>query len=500
MSSPTFLGHPRGLATLFFTEMWERFTFYGMRSLLVLFMTAAVVGGNNPGLGLTEGEANAIYGLYLSCVYLFALPGGWIADRLTGQRNAVIAGGLLIAAGNFMLAIGDRTLFFLGLVVIVLGVGLLKPNISAMVGKLYDDLPSSKRDAGFSIFYMGINLGAVAAPLLVGTIGEKISWQAGFAGAGLLMLAGLVQFHLMRSTLPATANDASAKTPEERKKAWTGLAIGVAAFAAFIAAATLGAFDLEPVAIAQKVGVAIVLIAAFFFGYVFLFGKLTSEEAKRVAVILVLFFGAATFFMGFELAGSTFNLFARDFTDRSAFGSFFADGQHPASWYQSLNPLFVVAFSPVFAALWVQLGKRNLEPSIPAKFALGLIQMGLGFIVIAYAAHLVVTGAEGTKVLPVWLLLTYLLHTFGELCLSPIGLSAVTKLAPPRYVSQMMGTWFAGTALGNLLSGLIAGHLGADDIGSAPGRYLMIFALACTLGLLMAIMIKPIKRLMGTVR
>ncbi|WP_022976164.1 peptide MFS transporter [Nevskia ramosa] len=500
MSSPTFLGHPRGLATLFFTEMWERFTFYGMRSLLVLFMTAAVVGGNNPGLGLTEGEANAIYGLYLSCVYLFALPGGWIADRLTGQRNAVIAGGLLIAAGNFMLAIGDRTLFFLGLVVIVLGVGLLKPNISAMVGKLYDDMPSSKRDAGFSIFYMGINLGAVAAPLLVGTIGEKISWQVGFAGAGLLMLAGLVQFHLMRSTLPATANDASAKTPEERKKAWTGLAIGVAMFAAFIAAATLGAFDLEPVAIAQKVGVAIVLIAAFFFGYVFLFGKLTSEEAKRVAVILVLFFGAATFFMGFELAGSTFNLFARDFTDRSAFGSFFTDGQHPASWYQSLNPLFVVAFSPVFAALWVQLGKRNLEPSIPAKFALGLIQMGLGFIVIAYAAHLVVTGAEGTKVLPVWLLLTYLLHTFGELCLSPIGLSAVTKLAPPRYVSQMMGTWFAGTALGNLLSGLIAGHLGADDIASAPGRYLMIFALACTLGLLMAIMIKPIKRLMGTVR
>ena len=234
------------------------------------------------------------------------------------------------------------------------------------------------------------------------------------------------------------------------------LGIGLAAFAALIAAAAFGAFSLEPVAIAEKVGVAIVLIALFFFGYVFLFGQLSPDEAKRIAVIVVLFFGAATFFMGFELAGSTFNLFARDFTDRSAFGSFFADGQHPASWYQSLNPLFVVAFSPVFAALWVQLGKRNLEPSIPAKFALGLIQMGLGFIVIAWAAHLVVSGGDGTKVLPVWLLLTYLLHTFGELCLSPIGLSAVTKLAPPRYVSQMMGTWFAGTALGNLLSGLIA--------------------------------------------
>ena len=499
MSSQTFFGHPRGLATLFFTEMWERFTFYGMRSLLVLFMTASVIGGN-PGLGLTEGEANAIYGLYLSCVYLFSLPGGWVADRLTGQRTAVIAGGVIIALGNFMLAIGDRTLFFLGLVVIVLGVGLLKPNISAMVGKLYDGLPSGQRDAGFSIFYMGINVGAVMAPLLVGTIGEKISWQVGFAGAGILMLLGLVQFHVMRSTLPPTADDSSAKTPDERRKAWTALFIGLGLFAALIASAALGAFSLEPVAIAEKVGVAIVIIAALFFGYVFLFGKLTSDEAKRVSVILVLFFGAATFFMGFELAGSTFNLFARDFTDRTAFGSFFSDGQHPASWYQSLNPLFVVAFSPVFAALWVQLGRRNMEPSIPAKFALGLIQMGLGFVVIAYAAHVVVTGGDGTKVLPVWLLLTYLLHTFGELCLSPIGLSAVTKLAPPRFVSQMMGTWFAGTALGNLLSGLIAGHLGADDIASAPYRYMMIFALALTLGLLMAIMVKPIKRLMGNVR
>lgn len=499
MSSPTFFGHPRGLATLFFTEMWERFTFYGMRSLLVLFMTAAVA-GSNPGLGLTEGEANAIYGLYLSCVYLFALPGGWVADRLIGQRNAVMIGGGIIALGNFMLALGDRTLFFLGLVVIVLGVGLLKPNISAMVGKLYDGLPSGQRDAGFSIFYMGINVGAVMAPLLVGTIGEKISWQVGFAGAGVLMLLGLVQFHVMRGTLPASADEASARSSEERGKAWAGLATGLALFAALIAAAVAGMFDLEPVAIAEKVGVAIVIIAAVFFGYVFAFGKLTPDEARRVAVILVLFFGAATFFMGFELAGSTFNLFARDFTDRSAFGGFFSDGQHPASWYQSLNPLFVVAFSPVFAALWVQLGRRNLEPSIPVKFALGLFQMGIGFVVIAYAAHLVVSGGDGAKVLPVWLLLTYLLHTFGELCLSPIGLSAVTKLAPPRFVSQMMGTWFAGTALGNLLSGLIAGHLGADDIASAPQRYLMIFALACALGLLMAIMAKPIQRMMGGVR
>jgi POT family proton-dependent oligopeptide transporter len=495
MQQAQWLGHPRGLATLFFTEMWERFTFYGMRSLLVLFMTAAVMDG---GLGITAKDATAIYGLYLGCVYLFALPGGWVADRLTGQRNAVMLGGGIIALGNFMLAVGNQTVFFLGLVVVVLGVGLLKPNISAMVGQLYKDRPSGERDAGFSIFYMGINVGGLLAPLLVGTIGEKVSWQAGFALAGGLMILGLIQFWMTRHYLPAAAP--SAHTPEERRRSLWQLGVGMAIFAVGVAAVASGAVSVSPVSLSQYTGLAMVLIAAFFFGYVFVFGKLSGEEAKRVAVILVLFFGAASFFMGFELAGSGFTVFARDFTDRSLFGSHFADGLHPASWYQTLNPLFVVLFSPVFAALWVQLGRRNLEPSVPVKFGLGLIQMALGFVVIAWAAMLVVKGGEGTKVLPVWLLLTYLLHTFGELCLSPIGLSAVTKLAPPRFTSQMMGTWFAGTALGNLLSGLIAGHLGAEDIQHAPDRFLMIFFIGGGIGLLLVLMAKPIQKLMGGVK
>ena len=491
MTQATWLGHPRGLATLFFTEMWERFTFYGMRSLLVLFMTASVMNG---GLELSERDATAIYGLYLGCVYLFSLPGGWIADRLTGARNAVIYGGLIIALGNFLLALGNQTVFFVGLVVVIVGVGLLKPNISTMVGQLYKNDLGAKRDAGFSIFYMGINVGAWLAPFLVGTIGEKFSWQAGFAVAGVLMLLGLVQFWLTRQYLPPEAQP-SAHTPAERKQAMTILAIGAAVMAAVVAAVALGVVKVNPVDLGGVTGIAMVLIATYFFGYVFLFGKLTPEEARRVVVIVVLFFGAAIFFMGFELAGSAFNLFARDFTDRSLFGSWFADGSHPASWYQAMNPLFVICFSPVFAALWVNLARRNLEPTIPVKFALGVLQMGLGFLIIAYAAWLVVQGGEGTKVLPVWLLLTYLLHTFGELCLSPIGLSAVTKLAPARYGSQMMGTWFAGTALGNLMSGLIAGHLGSEDIAHAPGRFMMIFMIAAAFGVLLLILAKPIQRL-----
>ena len=494
MTQATWFGHPRGLATLFFTEMWERFTFYGMRSLLVLFMTAAVIDG---GLGITEDNATAIYGLYLGCVYLFSLPGGWVADRLTGARDAVIYGAIIIALGNFMLAFGTATMFFLGLVVVIVGVGLLKPNISSMVGALYKDDTGGRRDAGFSIFYMGINIGGLLAPLLVGTIGEKVSWQAGFALAGGLMLLGLVQFWVTRQYLPPEASMPSAHTPAERKQAVSILVVGVIAIFAVVSAAAMGYVPINPNQLAEYATYAMVGIAVYFFGYVFLFGKLNPEEARRVVVIVVLFFGAAVFFMGFEMAGSSFNLFARDYTDRSLFGSFFEDGTHPASWYQTMNPLFVVIFSPAFAALWVHLGRRNLEPTIPVKFALGVIQMGLGFVVIAYAAWLVIQGGEGAKVLPVWLLLTYLLHTFGELCLSPIGLSAVTKLAPQRFMSQMMGTWFAGTALGNVLSGRIAGHLGSEDLAHAPGRFMIIFGIAAVFGLLLLVLAKPIQKLIG---
>lgn len=493
--SPSFAGHPRGLATLFLTEMWERFTFYGMRSLLVLFMTAAVIDG---GLGLDEKTATAIYGLYIGCVYLFSWPGGWIADRLIGQQKAVMIGALLIAGGSFLLALQNVAMFYLGLIVIVLGVGLLKPNVSVMVGQLYANQSSARRDAGFLLFYIGINLGAVLAPLVIGTIGEKVSWRAGFAVAGLFMLAGLVQFILQRHHLPQVPPSGTSAV-ERRRSLQVLLGIG-SVLTLLMLLMFGGVIAAEPVVLARYTGLLMVLMAAGFFGYVFAFGKLTRDEAKRVAVIVVLFCSVAIFVLGYELAGSTFNLFARDYTDRSFLGSWFADGQHPASWYQALGPFYIVVFAPMFGAMWVRLAQKNLEPSLPAKFGLGLIQVGIGFVVMAYAAWLVVQGGAGTRVAPTWLLLTYMLHTFGELCVSPIGLSAITALAPKRYSGQMMGTWFAGVALGNLLSGVVAGYFGEDTLSTAPTRFLLICAMDVVAGCVLLVLAKSIQRLMGSVR
>ncbi|MFT4045674.1 MAG: peptide MFS transporter [Solimonas sp.] len=493
-TSPGLAGHPRGLATLFLTEMWERFTFYGMRSLLVLFMTAAVVDG---GLGLDDRTATSIYGLYIGCVYLFSWPGGWIADRLIGQRNAVIAGALLMAGGSFLLAAQNVSVFYLGLIVIVLGVGLLKSNVSVMVGQLYAGQSSARRDAGFLLFYIGINLGAVLAPLVIGTIGEKVSWRAGFAVSGLFMLAGLAQFVLQRRHLPQVP---VTSTPAERRRSLRVLLAGGGALALLLALMFGGVVPVEPVVLARYTGLLMVLMAAGFFGYVFAFGKLTRDEAQRVAVILILFVSVAVFILGYELAGSTFNLFARDYTDRSWLGSWFADGQHPTSWYQSLGPFYIVVFAPVFGAMWVRLAQKNLEPSLPAKFGLGLIQVGIGFVVMAWAAWLVVQGGGGTRVAPVWLLLTYMLHTFGELCVSPIGLSAITALSPKRYTGQMMGTWFAGVALGNLLSGVVAGTFGEDTLASAPTRFLMICAIDVAAGCVLLVLARKITQLMGSAR
>ena len=489
MSSPTWAGHPRGLATLFFTEMGERFSYYGMRALLVLFMVAHIESG---GLGLNDKTATAIYGLYTGMVYLLALPGGWVADRLLGQQRAVWIGGLLIAAGNFILAIpGPGALFFAGLAVIVLGVGLLKPNISAIVGQLYQGESGARRDAGFSIFYMGINLGAFVAPLLAGTIGENWSWHAGFGCCGLAMVVGLICYRSLGG-LDGAGLHPQQRTASQRRRDWTLLLAGLSFVICVAVLIALGILPISPLRLAQGMGLFIVCLAVLFFASVLIFGGLDASEKKRVAVIAVFFISAAIFWSGFEQAGSTLNLFADRYTDRHVFG-----WEMPTSWLQSVNPLMIILLAPVFGWLWVSLARRNLEPSIPAKFALGLLQLGLGFAVMVFAAKLVVSGGEGARVLPTWLLLTYLLHTCGELCLSPIGLSAVTKLAPTRYVGQMMGTWFMGAALGNLVGGLIAGYFGQEEVVTMPQRYAMIVASSAGAGMLLLLLIKPIKNLIG---
>ena len=491
--SATFLGHPRGLATLFFTEMWERFTYYGMRAVLVLFLVAAVGQG---GFGIDDKTAVAIYGLYTAGVYLAALPGGWIADRLIGARHAVLIGGIGIALGNAILATSlSPRAFYLGLFVIVLGVGLLKPNVSAMVAELYPE-GGARLDAGFTVFYMGINIGATLGPIVTGEAQELIGPRAGFAAAGLFMALGVVQYHFTRRHL----GDAGAPPRPEaaaRSRPWMYLWLGLAASLLALAACMLGWIDVDPLGLAHASALLIAATAAAFFAYVFLAAGLSAEERRHAAVIVVLFLGSALFWSGYEQAGSSLNLFAERYTVRDIGGHFLA-GHFvvPAGWFQALNPAFVIIFAPVVAVGWVALARRHLNPSAPAKFAIGVILMGSGFLVMFAAASFV---AHGAKVLPYWLILTYLLHTFGELCLSPVGLSYVTKLAPKRLVGQMMGMWFLSLSLGNLAAGLIAGEFDANNVAAMPGQYLHIVYFAVGLGAVLLILSRPVKRLMGDI-
>jgi proton-dependent oligopeptide transporter, POT family len=477
--------HPRGLSTLFFTEMWERFSFYGMRALLVLFMVDSV---QRDGMGLTDEVATAIYGLYTAGVYLACLPGGWAADRLFGAQRAVWYGGIAIAAGHFSLAVPRVEFFFLGLILVVLGTGLLKPNISAIVGQLYPE-GGARRDAGFTVFYMGINLGAAIGPLICSSLGEKINWHYGFAAAGIGMLLGLVQFRLTAHHL----GDAG-KHPEQTKTRGRDkllFATGLGAIAVVTALGLAGLIPLNPMAMARGTTSLILGLAVLYFISLFLFAGLNAIERRRLMVIAVLFIASAMFWSGFEQAGSSLNLFAERFTDRTIAGF-----ETPAGWFQVFNPLFIIALAPVVAMVWVALARRGQNPSLPAKFALGLILLGAGFLVMVLASRL---ALDGDRVWPTWLITTYLLHSLGELCLSPVGLSSVTKLSPPRLVGQMMGLWFLATSLGNLIAGLIAGEVSGAAEAQMPARFLQIVLTTCGTGLLLLIFTRPIKKLMAGV-
>lgn len=487
-----FPGHPAGLQTLFFTEMWERFSYYGMRALLVLFMVDAV---QNGGMGLNDQVATAIYGIYTAAVYLLALPGGWIADRLLGAQRAIWYGGIVIALGHFTLAVPSSYAFFFGLLFVATGTGLLKPNISAVVGELYPpgDL---RRDGGFTIFYMGINLGAIVGPLICGYLAEseEFGWHYGFAAAGVGMVFGLLQYRLSQARLGnagqhPTLQDQAEGGSSAARAGWRRVLIGVALLLALVALLVSGLWRPDPVAVAHGTTAFIVALAVAYFAWLYLFGKLDADEKRRVAVIVILFLAAAMFWAGFEQAGSSLNLFAERYTDRT-----FGDFEMPASWLQSANPVMIVLLAPVFASVWSWLAQRRLDPSTPAKFGLGLILLGAGFGVMYFASALI---ADGDKVVPAWLISTYLLHTMGELALSPVGLSATTRLAPRRFVGQMMGVWFLGASLGGVLAGLLAGELTGEAVDQMPALYRQIVFSSAGAGLLLLIFTRPIKRLMG---
>ena len=496
----SFFGHPRGLSTLFFTEMWERFSYYGMRAILILFMTAPLTEG---GLEFNTAKAAAIYGTYVALVYLTALPGGWIADRFIGQRRSTLYGGVIIMLGHVSLAIPTMATFYLGLGLVVVGTGLLKPNVSTLVGGLYD-VDDERRDAGFSLYYMGINLGAFLAPLICGWLAQSAqfrsilasvgvsprnSWHWGFAMAAVGMLFGVVQYlagwkYLGAAGMNPVVPESPAAAAKERRLLHGGLLATAALILAPVIGGVTGAFRVTAQGVADGVGVALLVIVLGFFAWMFTVAQWTPEERKRLVVVLVLFLAASVFWSVFEQAGSTLNLFAARGTRTEVLGFEF-----PPSWFQSLNSLFLVIFAPVFAWIWLRLGKR--DPSSPTKFTLGLVFVALGFGILVFAARQVELGV---KVSPLWLTGTYLLHTIGELCLSPVGLSAMTRLAPARIAAMTMGVWFLATSVGNYLGGRVAGFYGSFSLPDLFGA-VTLYALAAAV--VLALLIRPIRRMLA---
>src|SRR4051812_17962524 len=482
-SGRTFFGQPIGLSTLFFTEMWERFSYYGIRPLLVLFMTAALTQG---GFGFERATASSIVGIYAACVYLASLPGGWIADRWLGLRRSIWYGGIFIALGHLSIALSivfEQSAFFIGLIFIVIGTGLLKPNVSAIVGDLYPE-GGSRRDAGFSIFYMGINTGALVAPLITGVLGEKVGWHLGFGAAGVGMLIGLITYRLRADktlgdigVVPASSN------PAEHRRVKLSALIGVAAIALLVALTMGGVIHINPVSLAEKMSLIMLALALVYFVYLFVGGGLTTEEKKRVLVIILLFFFATIFWAAFEQAPTSLNLFARDYTNRVVFG-----WEMPTLWLQAANSVFVIALAPVFAWLWIALGKRGKDPSSVAKFAWGLFFAGLGFVVMWWAANIVLGAGGNIRVSPWWLVWSYFFQTIGELSLSPVGLSSMTKLAPVKFKGQMMGVWFMASAIGNLIAGLVGGKVDPEKLDQMPLLFrqtsISLFIAAVVCGLL----------------
>ncbi|MFE7778069.1 peptide MFS transporter [Streptomyces sp. NPDC057445] len=440
----TFLGHPRGLANLFMTEMWERYSFYGMRALLVLYLATNVADG---GLGMNDATAVAIYSVYNAMVYLLALPGGWLGDRVWGARKAVAVAGVVIMTGHFLLAVPAQISFFVGLAFIAAGSGVLKANISTMVGHLYPDKNDPRRDGGFTIFYMGINLGAFVAPLTIGWVGQKVSWHLGFAMAGAGMAIGLLFYFLgFRNLSPESSRvpaplDAAARTALT-KKALIWLAVAAVAYAVV---GLSGVFTIDWVLWPLTIlGLA---LPAWYLVRVKRDKDLDQVERSRMSAYVWFFVAAAVFWAIYDQSGSTLSLFAKDNTESKLFGFSF-----PESWYQSLNPLFVMALAPVFAWVWVALAKRSKEPSTLSKFAFGLVLIGTSFGVMMLAQGV---ASGDTRVSPMWLVSVYLIQTVGELTLSPVGLSLTTKLAPHKYASQMMGVWFLAVTAGDSVIALL---------------------------------------------
>jgi POT family proton-dependent oligopeptide transporter len=437
----SFFGHPRGLSTLFFTEMWERFSYYGMRAFLILYMVHA--------LGFDDKRAGSVYGTYTASAWAAAIFGGIIADRWLGQYKSVLIGGIIIAIGHFTLAFHALPFFYTGLACIVVGTGLLKPNVSGIVGSLYD-AQDSRRDAGFSIFYMGINLGAALGPFIAGYLAQRVDWHLGFACAGVGMTLGLIQYVMGRRHLQPAID----RLAEQRKSA----------------RATVIASSVSTVSTERT------------------FGGFTKVEWKRLAAMAVFFIFAAIFWGAYEQAGSTLNLFGDRYTRTSILGVSF-----PSSWFLTVQAIFVIVLAPAFAWLWVRLGKR--EPSTPAKFAIALLMIGVSFLFLLLPAN-EIQDSPAVRVSPFWLIGCYFIQELGELSLSPVGLSVFTKLAPVKIVGMMLGVWFLADSVGNKVAGFAAGFISSAPL---PQLFGVVAAVCLGASAVAFLMIKPVRGLMGGV-
>jgi POT family proton-dependent oligopeptide transporter len=499
-SDHAFFGHPRGLSTLFFSEMWERFSYYGMRGFLLIYMITAAASG---GLGLDRPTAAVIYGVYTASVYLMNIPGGWLADRVLGQRKAVLYGGILIAAGHFALAIPAGSTFYIGLLLVALGTGLLKPNISVIVGQLYAQ-QDTRRDAGFSLFYQGINLGAFLGPLITGYLVQheqframiagwgmdpNSAWHWGFGAAGVGMTFGLVQYvfgwrYLGTAGLTPPTAGSPVEFARAKRQAALYVGIGVAVIVALGLAIGTGALTVTADRVTAAFAALLFTVTAAIFISLYASKEWTPIERGRLYMIGVYFVSAVLFWGVFEQAGSTLNLFALEKTNNVVLGSEF-----PSTWWQSLNAVLIVLLAPVFAILWVKMGSS--QPATPTKFAFGLLGVGLGFLYLVPGAQLTL---DGSKVGVSWLFIVYLIHTLAELTLSPVGLSAMTKLAPAKIVSLVMGIWFLGAAIGNFLAGYSASFYEALPM---PTLLIAVAILPMVLGVLMLIFRKKLTALQG---
>jgi POT family proton-dependent oligopeptide transporter len=488
-----FFGHPRGLSTLFFTEMWERFSYYGMRALLTLYMTSKLVDG---GLGFDEKYSSVIYATYVSSVWYLPLVGGWLADKVLGARRAVLLGGIIIACGHYSMIFNSVPTFYAALILIALGTGLLKPNISSMVGQLYSP-DDKRRDAGFSIFYMGINLGAFISPFITGFLAQKESfkhfisaiglnpahsWHWGFAAAGVGMTIGVIQYVLGGKRL----GDAGRKPIKPAGQATVSSTKSLDLVTAVLAVigALLGAgfgyrFD------SGLISVPFWTVCGYFVGY--LGGStrlLRGQELMRVLVIFILVLFSIIFWMTYEQAGSSMTLFADRLTQKTIFG-----WEYPSSWFQSVPAIFVIMLAPVFAFIWQRMGDR--QPSSPAKFAFGLLFAGIAFVVLTLAARL--TGAG--RVSPLWLVAVYFIQTVGEMCLSPVGLSTITKLSPARMVGLMMGVWFLSISVGSYIAGRTTQLFEAGTPEVLTRAFGIFAAITLAAALLLAVLTPLIKRM-----